>query len=556
MRFRKLSLLIIITMCILIVPYTVFAKAEEVDVILFFGQSNMVGYAGNYDTEKVKDARFDSLGIDSFSDKTGIDKSILSNYSKMSHVDVDIDSGSAYEYVYSSNSLKELSSNTETLGEKLYWDTSTNKLVTSGSSNPMERSRGTNMIPQFVKSYYDKTGRKVIAVMAAKGGQEIANFLPHNEVLQYSKSNDSGKNNYIYEGMIEYYNAAIDYLNNHSDQYKIGKKFYVVFQGEKDAEYISNGSMSSQDYYDLFMKVHNHLKSDLGLEYGGLVESVYTPGEGSKYAGVVGINNAQKQLVNNNNDIFLASSYAMDHYVPDQSNYSGSNYNEALENSRLSVCITSNINDIHYTAAALSQIGKDSALASVKELNKRVDWLTSLVVNDSELPVDEEDFILLTSNDTDRIRIDATTYHEGLTFVNGYGPREEDLEEGENNFVLKVTDGSTVKDYSFTVYRSLPPQPDDPTPDDPTPDDPTPDDPTPTEPSNTTGNSEKDDIILPDNVTVGDDAIVIGPLKDKDAQVVKVENTAASNSAVTYIISFIIITVGGTICVRTIKKRV
>ena len=40
--------------CLLCFPYKVFAKAEVYDVVLFFGQSNMTGYAGSYDTEKAK----------------------------------------------------------------------------------------------------------------------------------------------------------------------------------------------------------------------------------------------------------------------------------------------------------------------------------------------------------------------------------------------------------------------------------------------------------------------------------------------------------------------
>ena len=258
MKFKKDILLLIITICILFIPKSVFAEAEEVDVILFFGQSNMVGYDGRFDTERVRDARLDQLGIDDYSTRTGIDKSILSNYSKMNHVDVELTNGSGYEYDYLTNSLKEITSSTETLGESLSYNTSTNKLIAySSGSQASEKSRGTNMIPQFVKNYYDRTGRKVIAIMVGKGGEEIASFLPHSEVLEYSKAGDSSKNLYIYEAMVEKYRASISYLNDHSDLYKVGKRSYVVFQGEKDAEYISSGSMSSQDYYDLFTKHMN-----------------------------------------------------------------------------------------------------------------------------------------------------------------------------------------------------------------------------------------------------------------------------------------------------------
>ena len=159
--------------CLLCFPYKIFAKAEVYDVVLFFGQSNMTGYAGSYDTEKAKDSRLTEMGIDSFSTATGINKQIVNKYTKMNHVDVDIAEGTAYEYIYSSNSLREIKSSTETLGENLEWNTSTNKPVACDRKSyfASQESYGTNIIPQFAKSYYEKTGRIIIAVIISNGGE-------------------------------------------------------------------------------------------------------------------------------------------------------------------------------------------------------------------------------------------------------------------------------------------------------------------------------------------------------------------------------------------------
>ena len=339
------------------------------DVILFWGQSNMVGTAGLYPSEKVMDARLTKIGIDKFSNITNIDKEILRNYTKMNHVNVNVKDGTAYEYLYSSNSLVKISKDTEYLGETL-------KFASDGSlqkSNrvtykAIEESYGTNMIPQFAKTYYEQTGHKVVAVFAANGGEEIAHFLPHNEVLLYSKSSDNNKKNqYIYEAMVLKYKAAIKYLE--ANNYKIGNKFYVAFQGGSNVPYIVNGTMTWKDYYNIFSKVHKNLRTNLDLDFGVIVETTYTVGY-KVYDGVVGVHRAQESLISNNHDIILGSSYSWDKYVPDREHYNGTNYDLVLANAKYSVCYTpERSNLIHFNSAALSQIGLDSAVNAAKYIS-------------------------------------------------------------------------------------------------------------------------------------------------------------------------------------------
>ena len=455
---RKIIIIFIFIFTFIFIPINVFAEAEVYDVVLFFGQSNMTGFAGSRDGEKVMDARMSSMGIDSFSQKTGISKDILNKYTKMNHVDVDIPSGSAYEYVYESNSLRELSSGTEVLGENLKWDSSTNKFVTVNRQTyyATQESYGTNMIPQFVSTYYKTTGRKVIVVMAAHGGQEIAHFLPHDQLLIYSKNSDEGyKNQYIYEAMELKYNAAISYLAAHPEQYKIGKKFYIIFQGEADVNYAANGIIDTNGYYSVYEKVHNQLVSKLGIEYGGIVESASRPGVADLTA-VNKIHTAQVNLVNNHSNIFLASAYPYNHFVPAQGQYQGNDYENAIANSKLSMCIvgTNENNSIHFNSAALSQVGYESAQNAIKYLTNNNNWLSSLTVGDTPMILNNNKiYDIDVDKNINSIDISATKLHNGLSFVDGFGPRKIQLDGQKTTAYLKVKNGNEERVYTFKINK-------------------------------------------------------------------------------------------------------
>ena len=350
------------------------------DVVLFWGQSNMVGYCGVYTCsnsidETDKDARVQAYGVDNFSKLSKIDKDIIQNYSKMNHVNVDIKPGTVYDYSYLSNSLVEINKNTQAVGEKIGVSVKNGSPVFSqyqSGAYSIQRSYGTNVIPYFSKVHYEKTGHKVIVVMAANGGEEIAHFLPHARVLQLSLSSDSSdKNQYIYEMMTKKYKAAINYLE--SKNLTVGNKFYVAFQGEADVSYAQNGKTSKKRYVDTFKEVHNTLKKDLDLEFGTIIETSHTIG-GSRLKGVEIIHDAQEELIKNNNDIILGSSYSYDTYVPSYTDYitkypnvSKSSYESLKKNALLGTSITNCYeNTIHFTSAALSQIGKESATNSAK----------------------------------------------------------------------------------------------------------------------------------------------------------------------------------------------
>ena len=104
----KISLLIICLFTFFLCPRIVYAE-DVYDVILFWGQSNMVGSVGNKTCadDKIErehvDTNFTNLGAETFASKTGISSTIVGKYTTMGHVDVPITDNTVYEYSYLEN---------------------------------------------------------------------------------------------------------------------------------------------------------------------------------------------------------------------------------------------------------------------------------------------------------------------------------------------------------------------------------------------------------------------------------------------------------------------
>ena len=75
---NKIKIFLFFLIAIFLFPNKVFAK-DIYDIVLFWGQSNMVG-VGSRQGENEKDHRADD--IESFSRKIGIDIDILEHYTK------------------------------------------------------------------------------------------------------------------------------------------------------------------------------------------------------------------------------------------------------------------------------------------------------------------------------------------------------------------------------------------------------------------------------------------------------------------------------------------
>lgn len=372
------------------------------DVILFWGQSNMLGTCGRYTYERsYQDPRYTGdnpeYTIEEFSNISGIEQEFLSNSEKMNYVKVYPEKDTIFEYKYSDNTLIDLYSEPETLGETLAYDETTGRLVlTNATYYALQQSHGTNIIPQFCKTYYEKTGRKVVAVLAANGGEKIQNFLPATD-----EENTDPYNQMIFEGMVTKYKSAISYMEKRG--MTIQNKVWVCMQGESDVE---NSKMTSSSYQKYFEKVDSNLRKELEITKGVIIETAHTisdkywtsDGNGgwienineSFYSGVQRIHEAQEAIANANDHIIIGSKYAYERYIPRTSIYISEEYQnvineifkhvnsweEAYSIASASVCITpyqggiTYQNSIHFTSAALCQIGKEAAEELAKELDK------------------------------------------------------------------------------------------------------------------------------------------------------------------------------------------
>lgn len=322
--------------------------AEDIDLVLFFGQSNMVGYTGMYKYEQeTKDTR----DLTKF-----IDEDILKEYKTFSYVSVQIPENTAYDFRIDEKNksvLEMITSKTKTLGEKsIYIDNKFRHSKKGDEYYSLLPSYGTNMIPQFAKTYYDETGNKMVSVMASNGGEPIANFLP-------STDQEYKDNQHIYDAAKEKYLRAVEYLENNG--YRVVNRFYVMYQGCSDA---TEELSKDNKYYDTYMKVHNYLKKDLGLSFGVLVETSWQLNQKKDVDEYVKkIHEEQEKLINNNKDIILGSDLGYVAYDKE--------YKEIFALEEVPKDDKTINNSIHLTAASLSQVGKDSAKNAAKYLKNK-----------------------------------------------------------------------------------------------------------------------------------------------------------------------------------------
>lgn len=349
------------------------SNEEVYDIILFIGQSNMVGSARNYTETRYSRRAYDKDNIftpGQYASITKIDSSILRNNGKsLNFVSVKQEPNTVFEYRYLTNSFKEIDSTIkQNYGENLVYKNGTlvDYSKTDKSIISLAASSGTNMIPQFCKTYYENTGHKVIAVCAGKRGVPIEAFLPHSD-----SRNIRYKDCYVYEAIKTKFNAAVDLAEENN--LKIGQKFYVIAQGENDV----TAKTTKNNYKSMYKTLHNKLKSQLGIEMGALVETSTTPGTKTMKE-INQVHQAQEELIKQNSDIIVGSTYFYDRYVSTKADYKNCNtqatiawngkkldYDEAYK--RATYSRDPSINEQgkhnlnHYTSAALCKVGMDAA---------------------------------------------------------------------------------------------------------------------------------------------------------------------------------------------------
>lgn len=356
--------------------------SEKIDLVLFLGQSNMIGSVGRskkYGEQDIDDRYFDDKNKENV-EKLKINQYILDNYEAMNYVSVDVPSDVAYEYKINSKGdgyLKEINSNTKKLGEFLKYDPKTDGLTLAKTKNErkeasLKQSQGTNMIPMFARTYYKQTNHKMVAVLAGYGGKPLSSFLPYDSYKKSKKDTHF----YIYEALKAKYKSARDYLKDNG--YAVENQFYVIFQGcsgadsTKDSRSLTkdkNGNkvIEASPYYKNYMKVHKNLKNDLKVSFGVLVETggrISGRGSATKPINkrIENIHKQQEAIINNNEDIILGSNHSYIWYKNNQTLA----YGLFVKNKSGKYDYD---NSIHLTSAALSQIGREAAINASSVIN-------------------------------------------------------------------------------------------------------------------------------------------------------------------------------------------
>ena len=410
MKNKKIVNIFIIIFVILIVgsfayySYVNASDSDVYDIILFWGQSNMAGYST---TEGSMPDGY-SEDLYKFSKDTDIDIDILRTTKNESTVNTPLEEETAYIYKYLSNSFSEITKDTRILGDGLddneYNDKKMHGLTYNPSTGKLEKyvdgksshisiqtTENVNMIPEFCRTYYERTGHKVIAVNGAVGGANIECFLPKDD----SNHIIDGTTDYMYEAIKENFTSAVKLAQQKG--YNIGGKYWISFQGEDNVgDNTDNQSDKTikENYQKYFLQVKENFKNDLGISLGAIAETSFTVGNGWATIGVEQIHKTQENIISQNEDIILGSSYSYEHYVPDETNYNldtfsrkkftdeaGNKLEYALNNNDINAQKKSNSiaksyyalelakkvtcdntnNTIHFHSAALSQIGRECA---------------------------------------------------------------------------------------------------------------------------------------------------------------------------------------------------
>lgn len=255
-------------------------REKEFDVVLFTGQSNMVGRE-------------------------------TSKYNAF------IPKGKAYEYKSSSAGLTEVKNPVgETFGE-------------------VEVSSGSSIVPQFCSYYVALTGRKIIAVHLARGGRKIELFA---------------KGGAIYNNIVTKLTSCFNYLNVNG--YKVGRKFYVMYQGESDT-----GNTSAEVYKSLYESFHSGVTEAFGFEFGAMIYNGRDTVESTE--GIARINGVKKTMAEERDDLIVCDKGPASYYYGDKGLMRGDNVHLNAEGLKR-VGANSCMNIVNYLG-----YGKDKSLAGV-----------------------------------------------------------------------------------------------------------------------------------------------------------------------------------------------
>lgn len=175
-----------------------------------------------------------------------------------------------------------------------------NNTINDSGSNGVDRRSG-DMVSSLMKAYYAKTGVPMVGVQASRGG---TNTKWWKQSAQYTEATDR-------------YNSAYQYLTDAG--YTVRRKLLVWCQGEADAD----SGVSADTYKSNTLSIFDTLKNATGITDVFIVQTghynVYVNGDtpsdsaytlDSRY---FNINQAQKELAENNENIHTVASFYTDY---------------------------------------------------------------------------------------------------------------------------------------------------------------------------------------------------------------------------------------------------
>ena len=337
MKYMKVLRYVIISFFLTFVSfnYKVLAEKQDIDIVLFIGQSNMVG---NGSMDEIDGNKIDFGSLD----------------------------GKIFEYKYNTDSLVEYSNDNnlpDRLGEF--------NAVYSDSTNYYAQSEegSYTFMSKFAKQYVKSTGRNIVMVPVAVGGRGIFYFTP-----QYiEKEKMESVNDNMIHFIVKKYNAAVEKVKS-SGNYNVKNTFYIIYNGESDSIQFSSSynsykkfiSQNSLDYEALndgeaeygreFLSMHNFLLNNTNLKFGAIVK----PGldyDDNTYSDnpLYLVDSFQEKIVNTTPTLMFATS-------------------KALELSQKDVVRENFVDDVHLNMQALTKVAEDAVKNIIESKDLKVHY--------------------------------------------------------------------------------------------------------------------------------------------------------------------------------------
>ncbi|MBQ8588232.1 MAG: polysaccharide deacetylase family protein [Clostridia bacterium] len=241
------------------------------------------------------------------------------------------------------------------------------------------------------KTWHDETGHTVLVVKAAWGATGFPSLvdgvkLNSDEYGYWNPGNSGSATGSLprdcYTIAKNYYNAAINSID--TSEYTIGERVYFWNQGENE-----NRQYTAAQYEKAFLEMHNSMLAEFGTEdtrltCGGILPVRATTSDGvPANLKLTGPRIAQYKMTSEHDDLFLVSD-AIEHWYSDISVEDWFADASACPSANMpdSWRAVMNTDELHYTQAAMNELGREAAVNMLTYLSggresEGMDFITS-----------------------------------------------------------------------------------------------------------------------------------------------------------------------------------